>query len=137
MVAHVGALARQPSRLLLVRADDHAHLRYAPPHRSAGADMYVRVWIPSAVTSVLDTADVCLQVARQAAPDVGFFKLPSEGDQFIEGSMFAGSAYGLLAGLCCLLTNVAATSLIAYRAWCVPCAPVDHTVANHSIRTSL
>ncbi|TFK81539.1 hypothetical protein K466DRAFT_656110 [Polyporus arcularius HHB13444] len=68
-------------------------------------------------TSVLDTADVCLQVARQAAPGVGSFKLPTEGDQFIEGSMFAGSAYGLLAGLCCLLTNVAATSLIAYRAW--------------------
>ncbi|TFK78893.1 hypothetical protein K466DRAFT_506549, partial [Polyporus arcularius HHB13444] len=27
------------------------------------------------------------------------------------------SAYGVLAGLCCLLTNVAATSLIAYRTW--------------------
>ncbi len=36
---------------------------------------------------------MCLQVTQQAAPGVGFFKLPAEGDQIIEGSMFAGSAY--------------------------------------------
>ncbi|RDX42089.1 hypothetical protein OH76DRAFT_1488941 [Lentinus brumalis] len=45
---------------------------------------------------------------------------------FSSCSIFAGSAYGVLAGLCCLLTNVAATSLIEYRAWCVPCASFDY-----------
>ncbi|KAI0690136.1 hypothetical protein C8T65DRAFT_730903 [Cerioporus squamosus] len=72
----------------------------------------------TSVTGVLDTVVVCVRVAQEddwATPG-SVFKLP-DGDQIIEGSMFSGSAYGVLAGLSSLLTNIAATSLIAYRAW--------------------
>ncbi len=51
--------------------------------------------------------------------------VPSPITTLVYRTIFGGSVYGIAAGLFSLLTNVAATALIAYRAWCVHYAHSD------------
>ena len=68
------------------------------------------------VTGIMDTRDACI-------PEAWLFDITSPFSPGIEalhlGSFFVGDPWGVAAVILSVLTNMAATILIAYRAWFV------------------
>lgn len=76
------------------------------------------------VTGVMDAKDAC-KVVEEVIHD---FTHPAPGSSsavvYVSGSTtgiwFGGDVWGYIALLFSLSTNIVATTLIAYRAWCAP-----------------
>ncbi|KAI0687967.1 hypothetical protein C8T65DRAFT_746850 [Cerioporus squamosus] len=69
------------------------------------------------VTGAVDTTDTCRTQAAAAAGDTIPAPILGFGSVATRGTMFSGDAWGIAAAISSLLTNVVATTLIAYRAW--------------------
>ena len=68
------------------------------------------------MTGIVDTKDACM-------PEASLFSITSPfapGSETLNiGSLFGGDPWGIAAAMLSVLTNIAATILIAYRAWYV------------------